>query len=206
MTTLDPNVQERFREVEKKVTHVLIHFNNNKFTELPAAYNVETRISCMEISEIRLKTKKIVCHFRILYWEYESPHWTQILYFGYAPILFMHCWFLTARFNKGQFQFRCDIMHYFTGFLVWDANSARERHRFSEIFFCQDKRIGTPRAALQHDLQLYFLIHNHHTSMLFQTGFLPNVFKVLAYRPAELRAFLGYYDVLMDKNYGKTHR
>ncbi|XP_062856275.1 uncharacterized protein si:ch211-175m2.5, partial [Trichomycterus rosablanca] len=33
-------------------------------------------------------------------------------------------------------------------------------------------------------------------------GFLPNVFKVLAHRPAEFRAFFSYYNVLMNKETG----
>ncbi|XP_017547608.1 uncharacterized protein si:ch211-175m2.5 isoform X2 [Pygocentrus nattereri] len=33
-------------------------------------------------------------------------------------------------------------------------------------------------------------------------GFLPNVFKVLAHRPAEFRAFFAYYDALMNKETG----
>ncbi|XP_036424737.1 uncharacterized protein si:ch211-175m2.5 [Colossoma macropomum] len=33
-------------------------------------------------------------------------------------------------------------------------------------------------------------------------GFLPNVFKVLAHRPAEFRAFFTYYDALMNKETG----
>jgi uncharacterized peroxidase-related enzyme len=37
-----------------------------------------------------------------------------------------------------------------------------------------------------------------------KTGFVPNVFLVLAHRPAELRAFLAYHDALMDKDDGLT--
>ncbi|KAK5864746.1 hypothetical protein PBY51_015962 [Eleginops maclovinus] len=33
-------------------------------------------------------------------------------------------------------------------------------------------------------------------------GFLPNVFKVLSHRPAEFRAFFGYYNELMNKETG----
>jgi uncharacterized peroxidase-related enzyme len=33
-------------------------------------------------------------------------------------------------------------------------------------------------------------------------GFIPNVFMVLAYRPEELRAFLTYHDLLMEKDEG----
>ncbi len=33
-------------------------------------------------------------------------------------------------------------------------------------------------------------------------GFIPNVFLVLAHRPAELRAFIAYHDALMDKDEG----
>ena len=35
-------------------------------------------------------------------------------------------------------------------------------------------------------------------------GFVPNVFLVLAYRPAELRAFLAYHDALMESDEGLT--
>lgn len=34
-------------------------------------------------------------------------------------------------------------------------------------------------------------------------GFLPNVFKVLAHRPSEFRAFFAYYNALMNKETGK---
>lgn len=37
-----------------------------------------------------------------------------------------------------------------------------------------------------------------------QTGFIPNVFIVLAHRPAEFRAFMAYYQALMDKDAGLT--
>lgn len=33
-----------------------------------------------------------------------------------------------------------------------------------------------------------------------KAGFVPNVFLMLAYRPAEFRAFFAYYDALMEKN------
>jgi uncharacterized peroxidase-related enzyme len=35
-----------------------------------------------------------------------------------------------------------------------------------------------------------------------KSGFIPNVFLMLAYRPAEFRAFLAYHDALMDKEGG----
>src|SRR3990170_2770524 len=35
-----------------------------------------------------------------------------------------------------------------------------------------------------------------------KAGFVPNVFRALARRPAELRAFLDYHDALMDKSDG----
>ena len=35
-----------------------------------------------------------------------------------------------------------------------------------------------------------------------KSGFVPNVFRALARRPAELRAFLDYHDALMDSNEG----
>ena len=37
-----------------------------------------------------------------------------------------------------------------------------------------------------------------------KSGFVPNVFLVLAHRPEELRAFLAYHDALMDKPGGLT--
>jgi len=37
-----------------------------------------------------------------------------------------------------------------------------------------------------------------------QGGFLPNVFKVLAHRPDEFRAFFSYYNALMNKESGTT--
>ena len=37
-----------------------------------------------------------------------------------------------------------------------------------------------------------------------KTGFIPNVFLLLARRPAEFRAFLAYHDALMDKREGLT--
>jgi len=35
-----------------------------------------------------------------------------------------------------------------------------------------------------------------------KSGFVPNVFRALAWRPAELRAFLDYHDALMEKSDG----
>src|SRR5215210_200805 len=37
-----------------------------------------------------------------------------------------------------------------------------------------------------------------------KSGFIPNVFLMLAYRPAEFRAFMAYHDALMDKESGVT--
>jgi uncharacterized peroxidase-related enzyme len=37
-----------------------------------------------------------------------------------------------------------------------------------------------------------------------KSGFVPNVFLTLAYRPAEFRAFFAYHDALMDKDGGLT--
>jgi len=37
-----------------------------------------------------------------------------------------------------------------------------------------------------------------------KSGFIPNVFLMLAYRPAEFRAFMAYHDTLMDKPEGLT--
>src|SRR3982750_3557768 len=37
-----------------------------------------------------------------------------------------------------------------------------------------------------------------------KSGFIPNVFLMLAYRPDEFRAFVAYHDALMDKESGVT--
>lgn len=37
-----------------------------------------------------------------------------------------------------------------------------------------------------------------------RSGFIPNVFLMLAYRPEEFRAFMAYHDTLMDKKEGLT--
>src|SRR2546421_10578765 len=37
-----------------------------------------------------------------------------------------------------------------------------------------------------------------------KSGFVPNVFLTLAYRPDEFRAFFAYYDALMEKDSGLT--
>jgi uncharacterized peroxidase-related enzyme len=37
-----------------------------------------------------------------------------------------------------------------------------------------------------------------------KSGFIPNVFLMLAYRPDEFRAFMAYHDALMDKPGGLT--
>ncbi|MFD8491900.1 peroxidase-related enzyme [Amycolatopsis sp. NPDC059657] len=37
-----------------------------------------------------------------------------------------------------------------------------------------------------------------------KSGFVPNIFRALGHRPAELRAFLDYHDALMDKSDGLT--
>ncbi|MEO3471946.1 peroxidase-related enzyme [Roseomonas sp. CAU 1739] len=37
-----------------------------------------------------------------------------------------------------------------------------------------------------------------------KSGFIPNVFLMLAHRPAEFRAFMAYHDTLMDKSEGVT--
>src|SRR5918912_893580 len=37
-----------------------------------------------------------------------------------------------------------------------------------------------------------------------KSGFIPNVFLMLAYRPDEFRAFMAYHDALMDKEGGLT--
>src|ERR1700704_6368485 len=37
-----------------------------------------------------------------------------------------------------------------------------------------------------------------------KSGFIPNVFLTLAYRPDEFRAFFAYHDALMDKDGGLT--
>ena len=37
-----------------------------------------------------------------------------------------------------------------------------------------------------------------------KSGFVPNIFRALGHRPAELRAFLDYHDALMDSSEGLT--
>ena len=37
-----------------------------------------------------------------------------------------------------------------------------------------------------------------------KSGFVPNIFRALGHRPAELRAFLDYHDALMDRSEGLT--
>src|SRR5207248_9709248 len=37
-----------------------------------------------------------------------------------------------------------------------------------------------------------------------KSGFVPNIFRALGHRPAELRAFLDYHDALMDREGGLT--
>src|SRR5262249_15496314 len=37
-----------------------------------------------------------------------------------------------------------------------------------------------------------------------KSGFVPNIFRALGHRPAELRAFLDYHDALMDRSDGLT--
>ncbi|XP_026568525.1 uncharacterized protein LOC113444151 [Pseudonaja textilis] len=39
-----------------------------------------------------------------------------------------------------------------------------------------------------------------------KTGFLPNVFKVMAHRPAEFRAFFAYYNAIMNKETGNLSK
>ncbi|KAK3581435.1 hypothetical protein CHS0354_031755 [Potamilus streckersoni] len=49
----------------------------------------------------------------------------------------------------------------------------------------------TPLNRLPDDLQLYLKPVEE------KTGFMPNVFKAMSYRPDELRAFINYYDIVM---------
>ncbi|KAK3535414.1 hypothetical protein QTP70_016783 [Hemibagrus guttatus] len=44
------------------------------------------------------------------------------------------------------------------------------------------------------------------TPPTFYGGFVPNVFKVLAHRPAEFRAFFAYYNLLMNKEIGSLSK
>ncbi|XP_014351004.1 uncharacterized protein SI:CH211-175M2.5 isoform X2 [Latimeria chalumnae] len=39
-----------------------------------------------------------------------------------------------------------------------------------------------------------------------KSGFLPNVFKVLSYRPVEFRAFFAYYNAIMNKETGRLSK
>src|SRR6201992_3178750 len=47
-------------------------------------------------------------------------------------------------------------------------------------------------------------IRAHILAVQEKTGFVPNVFLTLAYRPEEFRAFFAYHDALMDKEGGLT--
>ena len=61
------------------------------------------------------------------------------------------------------------------------------------------KRFPTPAIAeLPEDIRSRLLAVQE------KSGFVPNVFLTLAYRPAEFRAFFAYHDALMDKDGGLT--
>ena len=61
------------------------------------------------------------------------------------------------------------------------------------------KRFSAPRIdQLPEDIRARLLTVQE------KSGFVPNVFLTLAYRPAEFRAFFAYHDALMDKDGGLT--
>jgi uncharacterized peroxidase-related enzyme len=61
------------------------------------------------------------------------------------------------------------------------------------------KRFPTPSiASLPEDIRTRILAVQE------KSGFVPNVFLTLAYRPDEFRAFFAYHDALMDKDGGLT--
>jgi uncharacterized peroxidase-related enzyme len=61
------------------------------------------------------------------------------------------------------------------------------------------KRFPTPSIeSLPHDIRSRLLAVQE------KSGFVPNVFLTLAYRPDEFRAFFAYHDALMDKDGGLT--
>src|SRR6202163_3246419 len=61
------------------------------------------------------------------------------------------------------------------------------------------KRFPTPSID-----QLPDDIRNRLLAVQEKSGFVPNVFLTLAYRPGEFRAFFAYHDALMDKDGGLT--
>src|SRR6202011_1639244 len=61
------------------------------------------------------------------------------------------------------------------------------------------KRFPTPSID-----QLPDDIRNRLLTVQEKSGFVPNVFLTLAYRPDEFRAFFAYHDALMDKDGGLT--
>src|SRR5450759_1696074 len=61
------------------------------------------------------------------------------------------------------------------------------------------KRFPTPSIdRLPHDIRTRLLAVQE------KSGFVPNVFLTLAYRPDEFRAFFAYHDALMDRDSGLT--
>src|SRR5881397_1924611 len=61
------------------------------------------------------------------------------------------------------------------------------------------KRFPVPSiASLPEDIRTRFL------ALQEKSGFIPNVFLTLAYRPDEFRAFFAYHDALMEKDGGLT--
>src|SRR4030088_3304564 len=61
------------------------------------------------------------------------------------------------------------------------------------------KRFPTPSIdSLPHDIRARLL------AVQAKSGFVPNVFLTLAYRPDEFRAFFAYHDALMEKDGGLT--
>ncbi|KAL8202873.1 UNVERIFIED_CONTAM: hypothetical protein K2H54_028312 [Gekko kuhli] len=63
-----------------------------------------------------------------------------------------------------------------------------------------DKSIG--RYPIPNKKDLPYDIVELMEEMEVKTGFLPNVFKAMAHRPAEFRAFFAYYNAIMNKETG----
>lgn len=61
---------------------------------------------------------------------------------------------------------------------------------------------STPRFPVPANEQLPDDIRERIEQVAEKSGFTPNVFKVLAYRPDEFRAFFAYHDALMEKDSG----
>ena len=67
----------------------------------------------------------------------------------------------------------------------------------------EEKKTGAPEASLPVP-ELPTDIRDRILAVQEKSGFIPNVFLMLAHRPAEFRAFFDYHDALMEKDVGLT--